>query len=209
MSADPSHALHRLAAERFSTAEAALASGTTLATFAQRIKEGRMPMMARRTGTGNRRLFTLTDVYAARLCEALSRGAGLALGDAKAVVAEASEELRAIPAPLDLWPPEWPETWRRRDAGRPVLLLVVRYLQGWRTTFAAPGETIESVVARLPKPPGRSFLPISAPAADVEADETEPMALVLLNLTRELRAVDRALLACRPDLAEESTNAVD
>lgn len=192
----PGALINRLSRETFSTAEAALASGTPVNRFAQRLTEGRFRFLAAASGTGSRRAFTLRDIYFLRLCQALAADVGMGLPDAQAVVADAAMELLDIRPPADRWPPEWPESWRSRDVARPVLLLASRYLDGWRTTTAAPGEEIADAVHRLPKPPGRRFL---ASGGD-DADDAAPMALVLLNLTRELRAVDRVLLTLRPEI---------
>ena len=193
---DPPDELKILALERFGTAETAAAAGVPVNRFAQRIKEGRVPILGPRApGSGNRRQFQLLDVYLARL-QQLAADAGGDLVEASALAKAIVEQTThgEFTHPAGRWPADWPADWRNRDLSNPVLLAAARYPFGWKV--ARLGN--DDVIAELRRLPQNTDGALPSPDDDIGG----PASVRIINLTRELVAVDRVLLACRLESGE-------
>lgn len=187
----------RLLAVRFSTADLAAIAEVPLARLTGRLKQQSLPLLfpPLPIGSGNRRAFTIREAYALRLVEAFM-SAGLTAQDADAAV---SDVMETVPPFLLPYVPEWPEQWRGRDMAVPTLIYAMRYTAegaGWATTFAAPDEPLSAAMSFMPKPRGGTFL-----ARTSREPVGSPMAVVVVNLTRELVAADRLIAECRPELS--------
>jgi hypothetical protein len=198
--------VERLAKHRFSAAAAALAAGMPPARLATRLKEGRVPTFVAAPdraviGTGGRRTYGLSEIYALRLIEAFASGVGIDVASATAIV----DDLRGVGVPQaapvfshpqDWWPGEWPEHWLCRDLAAPLFVAAIRTKAlGWRAILTGPAVELGHLLIRFPKPPCEALMPAADDMLDcIEGGEVvPPMGLGLVNMTRELAAVDHAL----------------
>jgi len=190
------------------------------------MKEGRLPQFAPSPGptvigAGARRTFGLTEVYVLRLVEALATGAGLDVSSATAIVddlrgvelvkqARNVSDVEPIPVAATFegrvgWAPQtWPEEWRHRDLSDPYFRVAKRTAAlGWRAHLARQGEALADVLFRLPRPEAEDVTMSAATLADCEAADVAiaPAGVVLINMTRELVAVDAALAPLLKDPA--------
>lgn len=211
--------LHRLVLLTFTTREAAMAVGIPPDTLQQRIKQGRIALIARPgVGTGNRRGFSVADIYRLRLMEALTADTGLSLTAAGMLVSllrysDVTHPGDSLHLDGDTWHPQtWAPEWRNRSLASPFYLLARRLLapgygdtEGWRVAVAGGDRPLEDALRTLPSPPRESFI-------EASLDEGRPRvaAAIVVNMTRELLIVDRVLAMLRPDDAaveEESGDA--
>jgi hypothetical protein len=211
----------RLSLLTYTTKETALAAGIAPAKLQQRIKENRLPDLARPgVGSGNRRGFGLLDIYVLRLMEALTGGLGVPLADAMAIIDDirgvnvVNEQNRLPPlsgvnplGPLEAdlsgrnyYPPFWPAEWQNRDITKPIFLIATHVLShsqtggpGWATVWARDHVALYDALNALPHPPRESLLRMS-----LDDGTPRPVAALVVNVTRELVAVDNALAIIRP-----------
>ncbi len=209
--------VHELSLHRFSSVETAAAAGLPASRLATRINEGRVPTFAayphgKTLGRGSRRTFGLTEVYALRVVEALASGIGIDVAGATAILDElrgvemlknSSDIAGLLPIPMhaefegpvDWSPQEWRPEWQNRDLAKPVFVIAARLPgMGWRARYVAPDDSIADALAFLPGTLERKLSPLQAGHIDeVSPEAMQPLGAVLINLTRELVAVDAAL----------------
>jgi len=197
--------LHELCALRFSTVETASAIGAPVARLAQRIKEGRVPEFASPArhaapGRGRARSFSLVEVYALRVIEELSGGeGGIEVASAIAIL----DRIRGVGLGVEPdfehhlgWHPQsWPAEWLGRDMAAPVYIVGAFVPEiGWRAWYAYPGDTLETILNRLPGRPEWRLEPMRPNAvAEIEGAALPPMRVTVVNLTRALVSVDAVL----------------
>jgi len=197
--------VRRLALHRFTATQAATAAGLPATRLAVRINEGRVPSFpaypgAVVLGRGARRSFGLPEVYVLRLVEAHATGAGIDVGEAFAIV----DSLRGVPlrdavdpdfeTPLGWAPQEWPAEWLRRDLTNPVYFVAVKVPGlGWRTRFLHAEMTIGDALALAGTAERRMDPQLPRHLEALIASDMAPMGALIINLTRELVAVDAAL----------------
>jgi hypothetical protein len=198
--------LHRLALERWSTAEVALAAGMPLPRLQQRIKEGRLRTIGpKNPGTGGRRSFTLLEVYQVRLLEVLAAGAGLHTDAAWEVLSDISRDfadLGKAGSSVAFWPARWSDQWRTRDIQKSVFVVAKRAVGGWRAEAVDGDSSIVDALATLPNPREFNLLPREGSYPGDEDTQPIPCCAIVINMTRELLAVDRILASLRPEWLE-------
>ncbi len=211
-----SEMIHRLALHRFTATHAARAAGLPATRLAVRINEGRVPTFpvypgAVVIGRGARRTFGLPEIYVLRLVEALASGAGIEVAEAFAVV----DRLRGVhlhdavepdfETRLAWAPQEWPGTWLHRDMSDPVYVLAANVPGiGWRAGIMKSDVPLAEALRTLPGAIEKTLSPLTPRHVQgLAAAEMPPMGAIIINLTRELVAVDAALA---PLLEESSHN---
>lgn len=201
--------VHQLALHRFTATDAARAAGLPASRLAVRINEGRVPTFpaypgATVLGRGARRTFGLPEVYVLRVVEALASGTGIDVAAAFTIV----DRLRGVglaevttpphvpdfETPLGWAPQEWPSAWQSRDLTQPFYVVAAKVpVLGWRARYAGPEMSLADAL-NLGGTDENRIGPLLPHHVDgLDAGNMPPMGACIINLTRELVAVDAAL----------------